>query len=473
MKLKLEDAQERGLRSYLIRLRISEDCVLKKARAVVIHKHIGEWADILFSSTDMEMQEEADTSLKEVLLLVATSKKFKKVQKKVSFLVEVTEAEIEKVDYNEWNSIQSFMREIEKDFKKTQEPQVTKRQQTDVTMDVRLKIEKAQADGLRTFWIRLHISEDCVLRRARAVVIHNHILEWADVLFAEPDPEALGDMDDALSEMLFLLATERTMDEMQRIVSSLVEVTGVEIEPFDYRNWTEVRNGNAETPQVILQQPLSVDRQLPDVTKDVKQKLEAANERGLQSYWTWLRISEDCMLKRARAVVIHNQIGEWADIWFSSPDPELPEEADDSLSEVLLLLTTEKTMEDMQSMLSSLVEVTEVDIKPFDSRDRVLAYSSKNRAAKENIANSAELYASVDKNKAQTVRVSVERLDHLMNLVGELVIDRTRNISSGEEIKPTIRIGRFGGGPRPHLRSLVTSYRRTARKRNESENAAY
>ena len=79
-------------------------------------------------------------------------------------------------------------------------------------------------------------------------MIHNHIREWADVLFAEPDPEALGDMDDSLSEILFLLATERTMDEMQRIVSSLVEVTGVEIEPFDYRNWTEVRNGNAETP---------------------------------------------------------------------------------------------------------------------------------------------------------------------------------------------------------------------------------
>ena len=65
-----------------------------------------------------------------------------------------------------------------------------------------------------------------------------------------------------------------------------------------------------------MQQPLSVDRQLPDVTKDVKQKLEAANDRGLQSYWTWLQISEDCVLKRARAIVIHNHIREWADVWF-------------------------------------------------------------------------------------------------------------------------------------------------------------
>ena len=108
MKLKLEDAQERGLRSYLIRLRISEDCVLKSARAVVIHNHIGEWADILFSSIDIELQEETDNSLKEVLLLVATRKKLKKVLKKVSSLVEVTGAEIKKVDYNEWNSIHEF-----------------------------------------------------------------------------------------------------------------------------------------------------------------------------------------------------------------------------------------------------------------------------------------------------------------------------------------------------------------------------
>ena len=52
----------------------------------------------------------------------------------------------------------------------------------------------------------------------------------------------------------------------------------------------------------------------------------------------------------------------------------------------------------------------------------------KGRASKESYADSAELSpsTSAEKSKSQTVRVSVERLDHLMNLVGELVIDRTR-----------------------------------------------
>jgi two-component system chemotaxis sensor kinase CheA len=304
------------------------------------------------------------------------------------------------------------------------------KQQPDVNTDMKLKLEEAQDRGLRAFWIRLHIAEDCILKRARAVVIHNHILEWAQLLFAEPDPEATGDMEDSLSELLFLLATEKTMEEMQSIVSSLVEVTGAEIEPFDYRHWTEVRNINTKALQAHLLQPKSVSRPWPDITMEVRLRLEEAQNNGMQSFWIRLLISEDCVLKKARTLVIYNQLREWADVWFAEPDPDLPGDMDDLVSEAVFLLTTEKTKEELQRSVSSLVEVTGAEIEPVDYKNWIVTDSGKpglkGGSVKENIANPPELYVSADKSKSQTVRVSVERLDHLMNLVGELVIDRTR-----------------------------------------------
>jgi two-component system chemotaxis sensor kinase CheA len=306
-------------------------------------------------------------------------------------------------------------------------PQSLISRKQDVNADVRMKLEEAQMRGLQAFWIRLHISEDSVLKKARAVVIYSQLREWAQILYAEPDPEAPGDMDDSIAELLFLLATEKTEDEVRSFAASLVEVAGMELEPFDYGHWAETRGAEAEVPEL---KSVSVSNLFPDANRELRGRLEEAQERGWQAFWILLRISESCVLKKARILVSFQRLRECGEVIFAAPDPEVSGEIGDSQAEALFLVATSMPMENIQRAVSSLTEIAGSVIEPVDYGNWIVddsaRYESKGRGTKENSINSPEPYVSSDRSKSQTVRVSVDRLDHLMDLVGELVIDRTR-----------------------------------------------
>ncbi len=77
---------------------------------------------------------------------------------------------------------------------------------------------------------------------------------------------------------------------------------------------------------------------------------------------------------------------------------------------------------EIQALAADGVDVADVRTEPvvWEEVNMTLAPAEKaDRQAPEDIA-------QLSKSKSQTIRVSVERLDHLMNLVGELVIDQTR-----------------------------------------------
>lgn len=180
----------------------------------------------------------------------------------------------------------------------------------------------------------------------------------------------------------------------------------------------------------VLQRPPALNTQLQDLTAHMRLKLEVAYESGLLAYWVRLQIAEDSVLKKARTIVIHSNVQEWGDLLYWSPDPEWSLDIDDSLSEILFLLTTVKALEELQQLASSLVEVTAAEIGLIDYTDWILAgtdeQGARNRTVRDKDVSPYELSPSAEKSKTHTVRVSVDRLDHLMNLVGELVIDQTR-----------------------------------------------
>lgn len=180
----------------------------------------------------------------------------------------------------------------------------------------------------------------------------------------------------------------------------------------------------------VLQRPPTLTTQLPDLNAHMRLKLEAAYESGLLAYWVRLQIAEDSVLKKARTIVIHSNVQEWGDLLYWSPDPEWPGDMEDSLTEVLFLLTTVKALDELQQLASSLVEVTAAEIGLIDYTDWILSDTGEpgagNRTVRDKDVNPSELPPLAEKTKTQTVRVSVDRLDHLMNLVGELVIDQTR-----------------------------------------------
>ncbi|MFC3799372.1 chemotaxis protein CheW [Cohnella sp. GCM10012308] len=202
----------------------------------------------------------------------------------------------------------------------------------------------------------------------------------------------------------------------------------------------------------------------PELSLSIRLHMKSALEQGLRLSWLCVRLSPDCFIQGARAYVIQTMLTEWGELLLASPDYEsIGESGGDALELTYLYAGTQEPGE-LAAMAAGLADVasahaeavlleeTELDyrgpasavadIADAQEREDALSVSAllidESAAAAEAPSRQPEPFSSSStsapatppsaaaKPKAQTIRVSVERLDDLMNLVGELVIDQTR-----------------------------------------------
>jgi two-component system, chemotaxis family, sensor kinase CheA len=152
-----------------------------------------------------------------------------------------------------------------------------------------------------------------------------------------------------------------------------------------------------------------------------------APEPGIRT--VTIRLAEDCQMHSVRAflaLAALEQIGK-----IVRTEPERAELEAGRGGQEFKILMGECEAPAIQKALSSISEIDKVDILPDE---RVVNVGPEGRGKPV-----TEL-AAMSKSSDQTVRVSVARLDALMNLVGELVIDRTRVSQLGLDLET-----RFGG----------------------------
>ncbi|WP_241242728.1 chemotaxis protein CheA [Paenibacillus whitsoniae] len=169
----------------------------------------------------------------------------------------------------------------------------------------------------------------------------------------------------------------------------------------------------------------------PDIKKSrhalsifVKTKIGEAQEKGAIVCWVHVTISKDSIIKGARAHVVFKNLNDWGEVLFTDPSPDSIEEGNDNALEISYVFAGNKTADEIKSYVASMIEVVGVEVDLFSSESS----SSEDAAPEPAIAveQSPENSFETRSNKNQTIRVSVERLEDLMNLVGELVIDQTR-----------------------------------------------
>ncbi|MDM5232252.1 chemotaxis protein CheA [Lysinibacillus pakistanensis] len=182
-------------------------------------------------------------------------------------------------------------------------------------------------------------------------------------------------------------------------------------------------------------------------------------EQGFNAYEISVKLREDCLLKAARVFMVFEILEKDGDVIKSSPSVEkLEDEQFDQQFHVAFV--TKESAEDMQKKIMKVSEVEEVNVatidqkqfseKEFQVNEEVAATTTaqvevvdKAAAVPENntpAAKSAKTAtpAKADKSHApvgnKTIRVNIERLDILMNLFEELVIDRGRLQSIATEV---------------------------------------
>ncbi|NLK96171.1 MAG: chemotaxis protein CheA [Clostridiales bacterium] len=163
--------------------------------------------------------------------------------------------------------------------------------------------------------------------------------------------------------------------------------------------------------------------------------IKQAIEKGFNIYNLIIQISENTLLKSARAFLIVKDLEENGEIIKSEPSTESieNEEFDFVLKFVFVTNLSEEEVKNIVIGISEVtsVEISKVDIKEEIKPKEIVTEDSKKETKVEDKKTQQQPQHKVSKKTSgkkghQSVRVDLERIDKLMNMVSEIVIYRTR-----------------------------------------------
>lgn len=154
--------------------------------------------------------------------------------------------------------------------------------------------------------------------------------------------------------------------------------------------------------------------------------IKQAYQKGYKVFSATVELQENTLLKSARAYLVYKTIEELGEIIKADPSVEdLEQEKFGTAFSIMVI--TQKELNDIKSAIENISEIKNVSVtevlvdnveKENAEKEIAVSVQNKNETAHEEEKNTKKVH--------QSVRVDLERLDMLMNLVGELVIHRTR-----------------------------------------------
>lgn len=193
--------------------------------------------------------------------------------------------------------------------------------------------------------------------------------------------------------------------------------------------------------------------------------IEQSIEAGMQAAYMKVTLREDCVLKAARAYMVFQALGEQGEIVKSTPPAHEIEQEQFEQTFSIYAVTTQ-TLEEIQKAAEQVSEVDSVVLQPLTadnikdwnkllqaataSKEEVAAAAAPVIEKKADDARVAETPAKPSETKKKptggaaaqgkgqqhrTIRVDIDRLDVLMNLLSELLIDRVRLEDLATELK--------------------------------------
>ncbi|HRJ26349.1 MAG TPA: chemotaxis protein CheA [Fimbriimonadaceae bacterium] len=194
--------------------------------------------------------------------------------------------------------------------------------------------------------------------------------------------------------------------------------------------------------QFFLQAPVeAVGTPAPSSTEttfalspELEDALQAAQAQ--QAVWVAnVRLSPECVMKFVRAFMVLNAISTSGEVLATIPEQAQLED-EQFEQEFQVYFQTSASVEELQAQFSSFSEIESITLRPYLAATPAPPedeQAAPPQEAKSGPAPSANAPGR-RQDSGQTVRVDVARLDTLMNLVGELVIDRTRVAQIGHEL---------------------------------------
>ena len=228
-----------------------------------------------------------------------------------------------------------------------------------------------------------------------------------------------------------------------------------------------------------------------------KMVIGEAQKQGKMVYGATIKVQESCLLKAARAFLVFKAVEELGEIIVSSPSAQDIEDERFDL-DFSLILITEASVDKVIAAISNVSEIESVKAEAIDlsvmklddeSREAEEHKESMHKEAEKSDAGTAVTPAAVQAPQAQTaapaakqsaavkqsggkpvvnrtVRVDIEKLDVLMNLVSELIIAKNSLVAASEATMVQNGGAAQSGinGEREYLESVTTNLHESVMK---------
>lgn len=230
----------------------------------------------------------------------------------------------------------------------------------------------------------------------------------------------------------------------------------------------KVQQGDGTVMNVSVNSLKSLDVEFSDIEKS---QIEDAVEKGEKLYKVLFHIEDDCDMKYPRAYLVFNNFENTVTVIKTVPDIE-KETEDAKFSEVALYILSSVPVDDLKDCADvdqiDRLEVSEIslnmaigvgdlltadEIQKAEEMEQAWAEDLVRQKMEEQLAEDNKPQQAPQETKApaaksasktaasgekivqkQTIRVDTERLDELINLVGELIINRSRFMQISDKI---------------------------------------
>lgn len=225
------------------------------------------------------------------------------------------------------------------------------------------------------------------------------------------------------------------------------------------------------------------------VLDDTDQRVIAkALEQGKKVYGVTVKIQETCLLKAARAFLVYRAIEELGEIIISKPAAQDIEDEKFDL-DFSLIVVTEALVDQIMAAVSNVSEVESVLAEALDmnimeiedngeeqhEEEAQLPEAADSNLPAENTAmeeNTPAVKSNQTEKKQQvakpvvnrTVRVDIEKLDVLMNLVSELIIAKNSLVAASNSSQEGIQAGSGFNEQIEYLGSVTTNLHESVMK---------
>ena len=230
---------------------------------------------------------------------------------------------------------------------------------------------------------------------------------------------------DSLTEMIENIGNGESEDlvDVSGLIASVNAIAKGEASP------TAAADSRPEAPAASAAPSKGI--QLSDTDKDI---IKAAKDGGLLAFSVHVELAASCLLKSARSYMVMNALDELGDVIKSVPTAEdlEQEKFDHSFDVVVVTASEKKAIEEAVSSISEIekVYVQEITLEAAPKEEPKPAVPESKPVAKkpETPQDKGDKKSTAHKKNhaGQSVRVDIEKLDTLMNLMGELVINKVR-----------------------------------------------